>query len=217
VPQRSGWSEAAFRDFLRTHSQAEKAIETLVPGGQHKRLISLLQGVTEPGSKVRWHSFTEDWVPSSKRAKHVAKMLEDASAELAKFARNPLAASMLRAENSELTFSKLAAAMQLQAHRISSWADSPSVRLCRLFSFRKVWKHLPLALAVEFVKQYRTGPFPWGDFAYALEAIVTGYGVERGISPDALRKQYTAFIRSGAGKAFALSGLRDFLLSFPLS
>lgn len=89
--------------------------------------------------------------------------------------------------------------------------------MCERFSYRKVWKHLPLTLTVEFVKRHRAAPIPWGDLAYALEAVAAGYGVERAISPDALRKQYFTFIRGKPGKVFTSSGLKDSMLSLLLS
>ena len=144
-------------------------------------------------------------------------MLEETANEIEQLACNPLGAViLLSAPSSEMTRRELAGVMRREARTILRWADSPWVRLSQLFSFRKVWKHLPLALTVEFVKEHRASRIPWGDLAYALEAIATGYGVERGISPDALRKQYTTFIRSGSNKALT-SGLKNVLLSIPFS
>lgn len=238
MPQRKPWRETEFTRYLDSHSEAKRAINDLSGDNcSRERLILILRAASDPSRKQNWNRFVQEWVSSKRRAWEEARRLERASDELRQFASSPVAVLTLamgeagddRKRKLRKAFGKpapfgfhheaghalaLADAMERQARRLRQWSGSPIAMALRGLSFRTVWKHLPLACAAQMVKRPR-GHVPWGDLAYSLEAVAEGYGVQDSISPDALRKEYNAFIRSRAGKAFRLSAFAELLLSLP--
>jgi len=240
---RKPWRESLFEHYLRENPAAEKAINHLLGESCSRgRLILLLRAASNPSRKQNFNHFVHGWTPSRRRAIGVAQILDQASAELRRFACSPFGATALRfhetlesavrgedaAFNGEAVVTgvqskaedcrALADTMERQARRLRQWSDSPVATLGpRLLSFRTVWKHLPIAMLASVVRR-RKGQVPWGDLAYALEAVAAGYGIMAEISPDALRKQHNSFIRGNAGKAFHKSGgTKVLLLLFPPS
>jgi hypothetical protein len=227
MPNSKSWLQNNFLEYLKNHPLAERAINNLVTESCSRgKLILILRTASDPSRKQIWNHFAREWTPSRQHAIGVARILDQASAELRRFACSPFGAAALvyhetlegalrgepGVQNKAEDPRALADAMERQAHSLLQYSDSPVAALTqRMLSFRTIWKHLPIAFAVGVVRR-RKGRVPWGDVAYALEAVAAGYGIKAEISPDALRKQHNGFIRSSAGKAFHKSGASDVLL-----
>jgi hypothetical protein len=240
VPKRTVWLENRFREHLKEYPAAERAIENLAGKNHRSRaeLISLLRGAYIPDRKRKIKGLLEKFVPSKDRAKKVAQSLESSAEQLRFLACSPIGANSLAAyQLAEVFFTSgpqacketvmkptddatlnprlLADTMDRQAQILRRWADSPLIAATsRGFTFRKLWKHLPIALIANTLPR-KNGKVPWVELALALEAVSAGYGLQADVSSDALRKQYERFEKTFTGNASERSALiRDLLAAF---
>lgn len=206
------WTEAAFARHLQESPIARSAIEKLICETCPRNLLmTLLRLAARPDRKRAWNEFVQWGVAPRRRVEKVATLLTQACHELKELATAPLGLILLGAPEINEAWD-LAVGMERAAYRLQR-LHSVSAKASRVLSYRAAWKHVPIALLAVVIKR-RAGSVPWGDLAYALEAVSAGYGVEAILSPDGLRREHERFVLRPAGRAFYASGLLEFLLSF---
>lgn len=205
-----------FDSYMEQTPHARRALEQLEAKGCDRgillRWVYAHTGMDREGLQGLGARF----FPHRHHLERVAKLLDEAAMELEKLQANPFwpdpetvyfLQNIRRPNDPALPALKHAsaefAALPKILTRNAALLRSTRVEItARAFSYRQLWKHLPLAVLAHYIKR-QTGSWKYGAIAHLLEAAEWGLGNKSSVAEENIKKQHERFLKSKNGRLYS--------------